>query len=54
MALAFTGVLFVVTDLVYGRTAALVAAVSFFVLIAWLWWAIALHRAWRERRPNSS
>ena len=49
MALAFTGVLFVVTDLVYARQAAIVAAVALFALIAWLWWAIALYRSWRER-----
>ena len=49
MALAFTGVLFVVTDLVFSRTAAVIAAVLFFALMSWLWWGIALYRAWRER-----
>lgn len=46
-ALALTGVLFVVTDLVYGRFEAVVVAVAFFALIAWLWWAVALYRSVR-------
>lgn len=49
MALAFTGVLFVVTDLVYGRVAAVVIAIAFFVVISWLWWAVALYRSFRDR-----
>jgi Flp pilus assembly protein TadB len=48
-AFAFTGVLFVVTDLVYGRTAAVVVAIAFFALITWLWWGIALYRSFRDR-----
>jgi hypothetical protein len=48
-AFAFTGVLFVVTDLVYGRTASVVVAIAFFALITWLWWGIALYRSLRDR-----
>lgn len=48
-AVALTGVLFVVTDLVYGRVEAVVVGVAFFALIAWLWWAIALYRSFRDR-----
>lgn len=48
-ALALTGVLFLVTDLVFGRAEAVVAAVLFFGVVAWRWWAIALVRSFRDR-----
>ena len=44
IAAAFTGVLFLVTDLVFGIPVAVVVAVLFFALTAWRWWAIALFR----------
>jgi Family of unknown function (DUF6328) len=48
-ALALTGALFLVTELVFGRSEAVVASLAFFALIAWRWWAIALYRAFRDR-----
>ncbi len=49
IALAFTGVLYLVTDLVYTTRAAIAVALVFFALTAWRWWAIALYRKARER-----
>jgi hypothetical protein len=47
--LAFTGVLYLVTDFTFGTTEAIVAALLLFALIAWRWWALALYRAWKDR-----
>jgi hypothetical protein len=47
-ALAFTGVLFLVTDLVFSIPVAIAAAVAFFALTAWRWWVIALIREGRD------
>lgn len=44
IATAFTGVLFLVSDLVFSIPVAVVVAVLFFALTAWRWWAIALFR----------
>jgi Family of unknown function (DUF6328) len=44
IALAFTGVLFLITDLMFSIPWAIVAAGSFFLLAAWRWWLIALVR----------
>ncbi len=49
IALAFTGVLFLVTDLVFSIPVAVVVAVAFFALTAWRWWAIALFRKAKEQ-----
>jgi uncharacterized membrane protein len=49
IALAFTGVLYLITDLVFTTQAAVVVALVFFALTAWRWWAIALYRKARER-----
>jgi hypothetical protein len=54
ISLAFTGVIYLVTDLVFGSVQAIVVATVFFALIAWLWWAIALYRAWGDRRERRS
>jgi hypothetical protein len=48
-SLALTGVLYLVTDLVFGAAEAIVAAAAFFVFAAWRWWAYALYRALRSR-----
>ena len=48
IATAFTGVLFLVTDLVFSIPVAVVVAVLFFALTAWRWWAIALFRKAQE------
>jgi amino acid transporter len=47
IAVAFTGVLYLITDLVFTTQAAV--AVAFFALTAWRWWAIALSRKAREQ-----
>lgn len=49
IALAFTGVLYLVTDRVFTTQAAIAVALVFFALTAWRWWAIALYRKARER-----
>jgi amino acid transporter len=49
IALAFTGVLYLITDLVFTTQAAIAVAVAFFALTAWRWWAIALYRKAREQ-----
>ncbi len=48
IALAFTGVLFLVTDLVFSIPVAIAAAIAFFALTAWRWWLIALIREGRD------
>jgi hypothetical protein len=48
-AIALTGVLFLVTDLVYGRIEAAVIGLAFFCFTAWRWWAIALYRSFRDQ-----
>ncbi len=48
IAMAFTGVLFLVTDLVFSIPVAVVVAILFFALTAWRWWAIALFRKAQE------
>lgn len=49
-ALAFTGVLYLLTDFTFGRVQAVVAALVMFAVIAWRWWALALYRAWQDRK----
>ncbi len=49
IALAFTGVLYLITDLLFTTQAAITVAVGFFALTAWRWWAIALYRKAHER-----
>jgi Flp pilus assembly protein TadB len=52
IALAFTAVIYLVTDLVFGTAEAVFAAIVFFALIVWRWWAMALYRVWAERRSR--
>lgn len=49
MALAFTGVVYLVTDLSFGTEEAMVAASALFAVTAWRWWALALYRSIKER-----
>ena len=49
-AFSFTGVLYLVTDLVFGTWQAILAAVAFFAVTAWRWWAIAVYRELHEKR----
>ena len=44
MALALTGSVYVVTDLVFGTLAAGLVAAGAFVLVAWRWWSLAVRR----------
>ena len=46
-SLALTGVIYLVTALVFGTTEALIVSAVFFLFVAWRWWAFALLRAWR-------
>ena len=48
IALAFTGVLFLVTDLMFSLAWAIVVAAIFFLLAAWRWWFVALARKVKE------
>ena len=48
-SLALTGVLYLVTDLVFGATEGIVAAVVFFAFAAWRWWSFALLRTLRDQ-----
>ncbi len=48
ISVAITGVIYLVTDLVFGTVQAILVAAAFFALIAWRWWALALYRAWTE------
>ena len=54
ISVAFTGVIYLVTDLVFGTVQAILVAAGFFALIAWLWWGIALYRAWTEAENGSA
>jgi Family of unknown function (DUF6328) len=53
ISVAFTGVVYLVTELVFGTGQAIVVAVAFFALIVWRWWAVAVYRAWRDRRDRA-
>ena len=52
IAVAFTGVVYLITDLVFGEWEAIVAAAAFFVFAAWRWWSFALYRAYQDRRDQ--
>ena len=52
IGLAFTSVLFLVTDFVWDTPQAVVAALVLFALIAWRWWILAAVRAWQDRRDG--
>jgi len=49
-SLALTGVLYIVTDRLFGNTEAIIAALAFFALVAWRWWSFALLRSYRASR----
>ena len=48
-SLALTGVLFLVSERVFGTTEAVVASLAFLAFAAWRWWSLALLRSLRER-----
>jgi hypothetical protein len=47
-SLAFTGVLFLVSERVFGTSEAVIASVVFFAFTAWRWWSFALLRELRH------
>ncbi len=49
IALAFTGVVYLITALVFGTMQAVVIGIVFFAFMAWRWWSLALYRSLRER-----
>ena len=51
-SIALTGVIYLVTDLTFGRAEAIVAALVFFAFLAWRWWALALYRSWVDRQEG--
>jgi uncharacterized membrane protein YcjF (UPF0283 family) len=52
IALAFSGALFVVTDLIFGTVAAMLVVALFVAFTAWRWWAVALYRAQGDGSPT--
>jgi hypothetical protein len=53
-SLAFTGVLYLVTERIFGTPEAVVTSIAFFAFTAWRWWSLALLRALRDERRRSS
>ena len=49
-SLAFTGVLYLVTERIFGAPEAVLVSVAFFVFTAWRWWSFALLRTIRDER----
>ncbi len=47
---AFTGVLFLVTEKIFGTPEAVAMSIGFFAFTAWRWWSFALLRTLREER----
>lgn len=47
-ALSFTGVLYLVTEQIFGTAAAALTAAGFFLFAAWRWWSHALVRSRRR------
>jgi amino acid transporter len=47
-AFALTGVIYLLTSLVFGAEEAVVAAVAFFAFVAWRWWSHAIYRNLRD------
>jgi amino acid transporter len=49
-SLAFTGVLYLVTERIFETPEAIVVSIAFFAFTAWRWWSFALLRTLREER----
>jgi Family of unknown function (DUF6328) len=52
-SIALTGVIYLVTALVFGTPEAVVVAAIFFTFLAWRWWAYALWRDWKDRELDT-
>jgi hypothetical protein len=50
---ALTGVIYLVSDHVFGSEEAIGASVVFFAFVAWRWWAFALLRMWQDRASET-
>ncbi|HUF00904.1 MAG TPA: DUF6328 family protein [Gaiellaceae bacterium] len=46
-SVALTGVIFLVSERVFGVTEAVIASIAFFAFAAWRWWSMALLRTLR-------
>jgi predicted membrane channel-forming protein YqfA (hemolysin III family) len=49
-SLALTGVIYLVSEKVFGTTEAVIASIAFFCFTAWRWWSLALLRSLRSSR----
>ena len=49
-SIAFTGVLYLVSERIFGTLAAVLTAVAFFAFTAWRWWSLALLRTLQSER----
>jgi amino acid transporter len=52
-SIAFTGVLYLVAERIFGTLVAVLAAIAFFAFTAWRWWSFALLRTIREERRKA-
>jgi amino acid transporter len=52
-SLAFTGVLYLVTERIFGTPEAILVSVGFFAFTAWRWWSFALLRTVRDERARN-
>lgn len=52
-SLAFTGVLYLVTERIFGTPEAIVTSAAFFTFTAWRWWSFALLRTVRDERARN-
>lgn len=48
LAVGITGAIFIITDLLFGRPAAIVVAAAFFAFAAWRWWIVAIAREMQD------
>jgi amino acid transporter len=49
-SIAFTGVLYLVSERIFGTLTAVITALAFFAFTAWRWWSLALVRSVRDER----
>lgn len=52
-SIAFTGVLYLVAERIFGTLVATLAALAFFAFTAWRWWSFALLRTLQAERNES-
>lgn len=54
LALALTGAVFIITELLFSREIAIAVGVAFFAFAAWRWWLVALVRKAEDGRPRTA